>query len=778
MTTKSELIIKTKIRERGTVELIDYLNPETRKTEETINTSGVLRRNKRDVYFVSGDNLEKTEFDLINIKKNNITGRYIIDCGKWSKDLTKLVDEPGIFMVYRGMTLKDINKVKNERYYKLKPGDIFKIGRVYVKVLEINIKKNSSKNKNNNKSIKNNILQSSNSSRFIINNQQIIKGAFTPKYGNKNRSQIIFNQNNNYNNNYYINNSVLASHIKKKNFIESFELSKNNKMPFLPRINSSNELFCIKKINQKNKKFKIPKDLVLKKTSLKHHSKPSCRICYGEQSSVENPLICPCICKGSMKYIHYECLKSWLNSKIEEELSEDSTEKDIKDYECITYSRKDISCELCKEKFPDYIIHNNIYYNILFYKPHFEEYIILESLRVGRDKNKYYHVITLDNRDFINIGRANECELSLPEVSVSRFHCLIHKENEELYLEDNTSKFGTLVLVQNERMIMNDYFPLRIQVNRTYVKFRLNLPFSFGLNCCGRQDTEEYRRYDYQVQNEKYLDVLSFFNIKDDNDVADENDDNFDDTATNNGKDLIDKDDTKANINNINNDINKESIKNNKKELIDKESLNKSSNKNIIKIGKIEEEKNNEIKNNINKEEKISLIDKSDIVDNKNNINESIDNENENHDIVEIESEFKNEVLNSKLSNNNNTLKKNEIKISKKPNTTRIKKISLKKGKTDKNETIKKGPIKSSEIKDNISISLLVEKNKNKNFHNINNIYVDSPKNWINNTTKNKSIFGQTGSHIKIKNHNSPLNGLMGNFFDTINKNEDIKEKK
>ena len=212
--------------------------------------------------------------------------------------------------------------------------------------------------------------------------------------------------------------------------------------------------------------------------------------------------------------------------------------------------------------------------------------------------------------------------------------------------------------------------------------------------------------------------------------------------------------------------------------LIDKESLNKSSNKNIIKIGKIEEEKNNEIKNDINKEEKISLIDKSDIVDNKNNINESIDNENDNHDIVEIESEFKNEVLNSKLSNNNNTLKKNEVKISKKSNTTRIKKISLKKGKTDKNETIKNGPIKSSEIKDNISISLLVEKNKNKNFRNINNIYVDSPKNWINNTTKNKSIFAQTGSHIKIKNHNSPLNGLMGNFFDTVNKNEDIKEKK
>ena len=58
-------------------------------------------------------------------------------------------------------------------------------------------------------------------------------------------------------------------------------------------------------------------------------SMPTCRICYGENSNDENPLICPCICKGSMKYIHYECLKNWLNSKIEEEMSMDSNDKDV-----------------------------------------------------------------------------------------------------------------------------------------------------------------------------------------------------------------------------------------------------------------------------------------------------------------------------------------------------------------------------------------------------------------------------------------------------------------
>ncbi|XP_028258587.1 E3 ubiquitin-protein ligase MARCHF7 [Parambassis ranga] len=59
-----------------------------------------------------------------------------------------------------------------------------------------------------------------------------------------------------------------------------------------------------------------------------------CRICQmGEQSST-NPLIQPCRCTGSLQYVHQECIKRWLRSKIDFGTN----------LEAIT------TCELCKEK--------------------------------------------------------------------------------------------------------------------------------------------------------------------------------------------------------------------------------------------------------------------------------------------------------------------------------------------------------------------------------------------------------------------------------------------
>ena len=62
-----------------------------------------------------------------------------------------------------------------------------------------------------------------------------------------------------------------------------------------------------------------------------------------------------------MKYIHYKCLKNWLNSKIETDLS---INPEIEEEVGITYCAKDLACELCKTKFPDYeysvIIDNDV----------------------------------------------------------------------------------------------------------------------------------------------------------------------------------------------------------------------------------------------------------------------------------------------------------------------------------------------------------------------------------------------------------------------------------
>ena len=62
-----------------------------------------------------------------------------------------------------------------------------------------------------------------------------------------------------------------------------------------------------------------------------------CRICYGkEDEPIEDPLIAPCKCSGSVKFVHLSCAKAWIN----EELTQDVNEH-VK-----SYCWERISCEM------------------------------------------------------------------------------------------------------------------------------------------------------------------------------------------------------------------------------------------------------------------------------------------------------------------------------------------------------------------------------------------------------------------------------------------------
>ena len=83
-----------------------------------------------------------------------------------------------------------------------------------------------------------------------------------------------------------------------------------------------------------------------------------------------NPLIKPCKCSGSMKYIHYECLLHWLKTKV-------LISKNIYNNNGFfsIYSLDLIECELCKNHLPNYIKHNNKIYSLLDLEKKFEEEI-------------------------------------------------------------------------------------------------------------------------------------------------------------------------------------------------------------------------------------------------------------------------------------------------------------------------------------------------------------------------------------------------------------------
>ena len=598
----SELNIKCTIWERETYELIDYYSKETIDTRIKINSSGVISRYNKQIAFTPGENIPESSSDLIRISKNETDGKFIIDCGEWSKDLAQLIEEQGAFMVYRGISLKQLSNNLSNRYYKLSQGDIIKIGRIYFKVLDIHLKSYNEEVKSNaDSTIRGTIIRSSSCNSIVVNGQEIIKGAFSPNQNKKDIADLCLSGNANLNQN---NNSLFV--LDKTNKKENESANK-----IISKVGSTKELFSMIKKNNKKNKDKIEKNKNEKKINEKNEKEEKeennkknknnriCRICYGEDTSEANPLICPCICKGSMKYIHYECLKNWLNSKIEEDISIDSENPEI---EVISYNRKDISCELCKEKFPDYVKHNDRYYNISFYKPKFEEFVVMESMRADKHKAKFIHIISFDKKTSINIGRANECELSISELSVSRFHCIIHKDEGDLFLEDNSSKFGTLILIQNNKMYMNDYIPLKIQTNKTYIKLKIVKPFKFS--CCRDPYIYESKKYDYQIQNRKCFDILSYFIIKEDDPNQTEKEEEEENQNNINGKEnqLIDDDDKTENEekkeDNNKELINDDTKKENKSE-IDYEHLDSKTHSHRIKKVNIKKGKNdaNELPN-------------------------------------------------------------------------------------------------------------------------------------------------------------------------------------
>ena len=151
--------------------------------------------------------------------------------------------------------------------------------------------------------------------------------------------------------------------------IKSIKLQKNSV------INNFREIL----LDKNTKNIKEPKNIQQNK---------SCRICYTEEEEADNPLIQPCICTGSMKYIHLNCLKKWLNTSV-------FIKKESSQY-CNIFQYKQAECELCKTQFPDCIKHKGKVYDIMDYYKDFNNCIIIESITLDKKRNKYLYVVNLD----------------------------------------------------------------------------------------------------------------------------------------------------------------------------------------------------------------------------------------------------------------------------------------------------------------------------------------------------------------------------------------------
>ena len=265
-------------------------------------------------------------------------------------------------------------------------------------------------------------------------------------------------------------------------------------------------------------------------------------------------------------------------------------------------------------------------------------YIIFDTITPGKQENKYRYLVKFDKDNVMRIGRALEMQLILNDISVSRNHCQLKLENDgNIILEDNNSKFGSLVLLQAETIEILKGNTLTIQVGTNYLNISLKSKKTiFG--CCIAEEIDSKHSYEKinskAIKYDKTSEILNESITPENSDYEDENakiknlkkdiiDDSSKNKIINNGNKNIDNRNNKNNNNNNNNDstnINStlivkdkkkdegEEIKNNKS----KENQNldiKSSIQNDYKIMISESEDKNEenqkLKNGENKEIKI-----------------------------------------------------------------------------------------------------------------------------------------------------------------------------
>lgn len=171
-----------------------------------------------------------------------------------------------------------------------------------------------------------------------------------------------------------------------------------------------------------------------------------------------------CACTGSVGYIHLECLKHWMQTQ--------RNDKDGSGH-FTSYYWKKFRCEICLRKFPLAIKAGGSLYGTVDYEKPKGDYLVLESLEQEKNESRIIHVIKpSDTREVFKLGRGHEADLRINDISVSRCHAFIKFKKNNFLLEDNMSKFGTLVLVR-DRIPIIPFYNKAMQIGRTVVNFSI-----------------------------------------------------------------------------------------------------------------------------------------------------------------------------------------------------------------------------------------------------------------------------------------------------------------
>jgi len=192
-----------------------------------------------------------------------------------------------------------------------------------------------------------------------------------------------------------------------------------------------------------------------------------CRICMQEGPKEDDPLISPCSCKGSVQYMHLSCLREWI--RVRQQPSDVDKAGNGFEY-------RPLKCDLCKGSYASGVRHcgdcasEEPLLDMPCVKPPFVVLDVPGRYCEGGLRRSCVLSFGENGDKELRLGRADDCDLRILDASVSRWHASIRLSQDGVVLEDNASKFGTLVEVQGPVPI-DSFIAMSLQVGRTVFRF-------------------------------------------------------------------------------------------------------------------------------------------------------------------------------------------------------------------------------------------------------------------------------------------------------------------
>lgn len=109
-----------------------------------------------------------------------------------------------------------------------------------------------------------------------------------------------------------------------------------------------------------------------------------CKVCWSDEQTTANPLLSSCNCDGSVRFIHFDCLKHWLKQKM-------SLKEGVNS---VSYTWKQFECEICKKPYPYVFRSQGMKFRLVDVDlPGDGNFLWLESLTFEKNSSRIVHVI-------------------------------------------------------------------------------------------------------------------------------------------------------------------------------------------------------------------------------------------------------------------------------------------------------------------------------------------------------------------------------------------------